>query len=197
MEQRLDATCLRSGLTERTIAAGICAAGLGTGIFLAAWGISFLWRYTPPEIAVRIANPEVHIAQDTALRVTQDKPFDVAQSEPFKIETPKVIVRTDEPPRSVDNGSRTDPKTGEVIRSEVTVFSSVRHGPGSVTTGWVYRDGSGGVPSSQFCYYIAPNIDHSDTRVDIATDRVSSPILNSGLIPDPGVALAKCRWWRK
>jgi hypothetical protein len=57
--------------------------------FLAAWGISFLWRYTPPEIAVRIANPEVHIAQDSPLKVTQDKPFDVMQSEPFKIEYPK------------------------------------------------------------------------------------------------------------
>jgi hypothetical protein len=40
MEQRLDATYLRAGLTERSTAVGICAAGLGMGIFLAAWGIS-------------------------------------------------------------------------------------------------------------------------------------------------------------
>ena len=37
MEQRLDATYLRPGLSERTIALGICAACVGTGIFLAAW----------------------------------------------------------------------------------------------------------------------------------------------------------------
>jgi hypothetical protein len=59
MEQRLDPTYLRPGLFERTIAMGIGAVGVGTGIFLAAWGISFLWRYTPPEIAVHIANPEL------------------------------------------------------------------------------------------------------------------------------------------
>src|SRR6516162_7131203 len=102
MEQRLDATYLRPGLSERTIALGICAACVGTGIFLAAWGISFLWRYTPPEIAVRIANPEVHIAQDSPLKVTQDRPFVVTQSEPFKIDTPNVVVRAEESPHSVD-----------------------------------------------------------------------------------------------
>ena len=122
MEQRLDHTYLRPGLTERSIAVGICAAGIGTGIFLAAWGISFLWRYAPPEIAVRIANPEVHIAQGAPLKVTQDKPFDVTQSEPFKIDTPKFIGRGDELPHSVDTSIRTDPKTGEVIKRQVTVF---------------------------------------------------------------------------
>jgi hypothetical protein len=194
--ERLDATYLRSGLTERAIAAAICAAGLGTGIFLAAWGISFLWRYTPPEIAVRVANPEVHIVQDSPLKVTQDKPFDVAQSEPFKIDTPKVIIRVDESPRSVDNGTRIDPKTGEVIKREVTVFSNVRHGPGTVTTGWIYRDGRGGNPFSQYCYYDAPNIDNSRTRVDIASNRVPLPI-NTGLVPDQREALAKCQWWQE
>src|SRR6516162_9852215 len=128
MEQRLDATYLRPGLSERTIALGICAACVGTGIFLAAWGISFLWHYTPPEIAVRIANPEVHIAQGPPLKVTQDKPFDVTQSGPFKIDAPNIIVRPDDSPRSVDNGVRTDPKTGEVIKREVTVFFNERHG---------------------------------------------------------------------
>lgn len=196
MEQRLDATYLRPGLTERTVAVGICAACVGTGIFLAAWGISFLWRYTPPEIAVRIANPEVHIAQDSPLKVIQDKPFDVTQSEPFKIDTPKFIVGGDESPHSVDNGIRTDPKTGEVIKREVTVFTSVRHGPGTVTTGWIYRDGSGGVPHLQYCYYAAPNPDNTSRKVDIASNRVPLPI-NVGLVPDLGEALAKCQWWQE
>ena len=65
MEQRLDATYLKtwsqlSGRPPRRSS----AAGLGAGVFLAAWGASLLWRYTPPEIAVRVANPEVRIAQD-------------------------------------------------------------------------------------------------------------------------------------
>ena len=65
MEQRLDVTYLRPGLVERSVAIGICAAGLGIGILLAAWGISFLWHYTPPETTVRIANPELRITEDS------------------------------------------------------------------------------------------------------------------------------------
>jgi hypothetical protein len=56
MEQTLDATYLRPGLVERAMAVGLFAAGIGMGILLATWGISFLWRYTPPEI--RIAGPK-------------------------------------------------------------------------------------------------------------------------------------------
>jgi len=58
--------------------------------------------------------------------------------------------------------------TSEVIRREVTVFSNVKHGPGTVVTGWTYPDGGGSVPVRQYCYYSASNVDHSSTRVDIA-----------------------------
>jgi hypothetical protein len=199
MEQRLEATYLRPGLVERTTAIGIGAVCIGTGILLAAWGISFLWRYTPPEIAVRVANPELHVSQDSPLKVSQDKPFVVVQSEPLKIDPAKVIVRVDEPPRSIDKGVSTDSKTaaGDVIRREVTVFSNVEHGPGTVVTGWNYRDGSGGVPIQQFCYYTAPNVDHSSNRVDIASNRVRSPNLDAGLVPDLEEALTKCQWWHE
>src|SRR6202030_4801440 len=111
MEQRLDATYLRAGLVERAIAIGIGALCIGTGILLAAWGISFLWRYTPPEIAVRVANPELHVTKDSPFKVSQDKPFVVIQSEPLKIDPAKVIVRVDEPSRSIDKGVSTDSKT--------------------------------------------------------------------------------------
>jgi hypothetical protein len=93
-------------------------------------------------------------------------------------------------------GIRTDPKTGEVIKRQVTVFSNVRHGPGTVTTGWTYRDGGGGAPFSQYCYYEASNIDNSRTRVDIASNRVTLPI-NTGMVPDLREALAKCQWWQE
>ena len=195
MEQRLNATYLRSGLFERAVAVGICAAGIGTAILLAAWGISFLWRYTPPEIKVRVANPEIHIAQDSPLRVAQDKPFVVAQPAPLKIDPPNVTVQV-QPPRPIDNEVFKEgrPATGDLIKREVTVFTYVRHGSGTVVTGWNFRDGSGGVPVHQFCYFTVPNPDHSSIRVDIASNRVASPI-DAGLVPDLNMALAKCQWW--
>jgi hypothetical protein len=173
MEQRLDATYLRSGPFERAAAIGIVAIAIGSGILLAAWGISFLWSYKPPEI--RIANPE--------LTLKQDKPFET-----------KV-----EPPPAATNGAGGDAKTatGEVIRREVTVFSTVKHGNGHVTTGWSYRDGTGGVPFRQYCYYSAPNIDYSSTRIDLAIDRVRLPNIDASLLPELEGALTKCQWWQR
>jgi hypothetical protein len=199
MEQRLDANYLRPGLVERTTAVGIGAVCIGTGVLLAAWGISFLWRYTPPEIAVRVANPELHVTQDSPLKVSQDKPFVVVQSEPLKIDPAKIIVRGDEPFRSTDKGLSTDSKTaaGDVIRREVTAFSNVKHGPGLVVTGWNYSDGSGGIPVQQFCYYTAPNVDRSSKRVDIAYNGVRSLDVDAELVPDLDEALGKCQWWQR
>jgi hypothetical protein len=189
MEQRLDATYLRSGPFERAAAIGIVAVAIGTGILLAAWGISLLWRYTPPEIAVRIANPEVRVTQNEPLTVTQDKPFIVTQPEPFRVEQPSLPVT---------NGAGGDAKTatGDVIRREVTVFSNVEHGPGTVVTGWSFKDGGGRVPVRQYCYYRASNLDHSSTRVDIAFDRIPAPHASAFLVPDLEKALAKCQWWQ-
>jgi hypothetical protein len=172
MEPRLDATYLRSGPFERAAAMGFCAIAIGAGILLAAWGISYLWSYKPPEI--RIANPE--------LSLKQDKPFILATPEPFK-----------------ERGFGRDAKTptGDVIRREVTVFSNVEHGPGTVVTGWKYRDGGGGVPVAQYCYYSAPNVDRSSTRIDIASNSARAPHSSSALlVPDLEGALAKCQWWQ-
>jgi hypothetical protein len=198
MEQRLNATFLRPGVIERTIAVGIGAVGVGTGILLAAWGISLLWRYTPPEIAVRIANPELHVAQDSPLKVTQDKPFVVAAPEPLKIDPPKLTVSVEQSPHSTVSGVGTDTKTaaGDMITREVTVFSNVRHGPGAVVTGWNYTDGSGGTPVKQYCYYTVYNLDHSSERVDIAANGVRSLDISAGLVPDLEEALGKCQWWQ-
>jgi hypothetical protein len=194
MEQRLNPTYLRPELFERTIAMGIGAVGVGTGILLAAWGISFLWRYTPPQIAVHIANPEVHVAQDSPLKVTQDKAFVIETPGPLKIDPPKPTASVEQSPHS----TVTDTKTaeGDVIKHEVTVFSNVRHGPGSVVTGWNYRDGSGGTPVQQYCYYTANNLGHSSERVDIAANGVRLLDIDAGLVPDLEEALGKCQWWQ-
>jgi hypothetical protein len=178
MEQRLDASYLHPGPIERAAAAGIIAVGTGTAVLLAAWGISLLWRYTPPEI--KIANPWVSI--------TQKEPIEFAPLGPLKID-----------PEALNKLTGRDAKTttGDVISREVTVFSSVKHGPGSVVTGWNYKDGSSGVPIGQYCYYTAVNPDRSSTRVDIASNRDPTPNMRAALVPELEGALAKCQWWQR
>ena len=85
--------------------------------------------------------------------------------------------------------------SGDVIRREVTVFWSVKHDPGNVTTGWNYKDGSGGVPVRQYCYYDFLNGDGSATKVDIASDGSRLLQISASLVPDLEGALAKCQWW--
>jgi hypothetical protein len=192
----LDPTYLRPGMFERATAVGIGAVGIGAGILLATWGISLLWRYTPPEIAVRIANPEVYVTQDKPFTVTQDKPFALAQPDPLKIETGQLTIKTEAAPITSGVGADKRTPTGEVIRREVTVFSNVKHGPGTVVTGWTYPDGGGSVPVRQYCYYSASNVDHSSTRVDIAFNGDRVPPASALLVPDLEGALAKCQWWQ-
>ena len=188
MEQRLDATYLRPGLVERTIAMGIGAVGVGTGIFLAAWGISFLWRYTPPEIAVRIANPELHVAQDSPLKVTQDKPFVVEPPEPLKIDPPKVTISVEQPRQSVVNGVSKDAKTaaGDIITREVTVFSNVRHGPGAVVTGWSYSRRQRWHAYKTVLLLRCSQPRSFDQRVDIASNGIRLVDIDAGLGPGSG-----------
>jgi hypothetical protein len=83
-----------------------------------------------------------------------------------------------------------------VIKREVTVFSTVKYGLGTVVTSWNYRDGSGGTPVQQYCYYAAPNLDHSTKRVDIAANRVGLVGIDAGLVPDLDEAIGKCQWWQ-
>jgi hypothetical protein len=198
MEQRLDVSYLRPGLVERAAAVGISAAGIGTGVLLAAWGISLLWRYTPPEIAVRIANPELRIIQNAPLTVTQDRPFILAQPEPLRIDRGDPTNKVEQLYPSATAGVGTDTKTtaGDVISREVTVFSNVKHGPGSVVTGWNYKDGSGRVPVGQYCYYTAANPDRSSTKVDIASNGIPMPNIGAALVPELDGAIAKCQWWQ-
>jgi hypothetical protein len=119
----------------------------------------------------------------------------VVPAAPLKIDPPNLTVRV-QPPRPIDSEVFKEGRTaaGDVIMREVTVFANVTHGPGTIVTGWTVTDGSGGVPVHQYCYYTAPNPDHSSIRVDIASNRVASPI-DAGLVPDLNMALTKCQWW--
>jgi hypothetical protein len=192
MEQRLNASYLRAGLIERAGAVGIVAVGIGVAVLLGAWGVSLLWRYTPPEIAVRVANPEVRVTQDGPLTVTQDKPFTIAPPAPLKIDAGNLIDRLVQIPPAAPTAS------GNVISREVTVFSTVSHSLGEVITGWRYQDGSGRKPFSEYCYYYYtdPRLNGTSTKVDIASNGVRRPNIGAGLVPDLEGALAKCQWWR-
>jgi hypothetical protein len=181
---------LRPGIIERAAATGICAAGLGMAVLLGGWGVSFLWRYTPREMVVRIANPDLRVIQNGPLTVTQDKPFVLDDPKPLKIDPVRI-------PPAIPNGAETNARTptGQVIGREVTVFSTVKHGPGNVVTGWIYKDGGGDLPINQYWYYSASNLDGSITKVDIAANRTRGPEFSASLVPDLDAALAKCQWW--
>jgi NAD(P)-dependent dehydrogenase (short-subunit alcohol dehydrogenase family) len=73
---------------------------------------------------------------------------------------------------------------------------TVRFGDQDGRAGGVYRDGGGGVPVAQYCYYSAPNVDQSSTRIDIASNGSRAPHLGALLVPDLEGALAKCQWWQ-
>jgi hypothetical protein len=198
MEQRLDATYLKHDLVDRAAATALVVAGLGVGVLLAGWGVSLVWRYTPHEIEVRIKNPEVQITQSAPLMVKQETPFVVVAPDPLKIEQGKLTVKVEQPPNlpigdSLGSNSRT--AAGEVIKHEITSFSYVQHGQGSIVTGWNYKDGRGGTPVSQFCYYTSQNPDQSSKRVDLAVNGVRLPQISLNIVPDVEGALSKCRWW--
>ena len=146
---------------------------------------------TPSEITVRVANPELRVTQEKPLKVEQDQPFVLAQPKPLEIDTAKPIVEGDQP--RTDSNAKTS--SGDVIRREVTVFWTTKHGPGDVTTGWNYKDGSGGMPVAQYCYYAVLNGNGSVTKVDIASDGSRSPQISASLVPDLEGALKKCQWW--
>lgn len=82
------------------------------------------------------------------------------------------------------------------IQQEVVVFSTVRHGSGSVVTGWKFPNGSSRVPTDQYCYYHASNGDKSSTKIDIAANGRPSDWDLRSKVPEIEEAQRKCQWWR-
>ena len=50
METQLDHTYLRPGIISRAAAVGPGAVGVGTGVLLACWGLSFFFHYNDPVV---------------------------------------------------------------------------------------------------------------------------------------------------
>jgi hypothetical protein len=154
MERRVDFTYLRLITWAKAISAVVLS--IGVSVVLIFWGISFIWKYTPPEL--KIANPEV-VLKAEPLAVTQDKPFTVTQDKPFELERPAPFKLEQLEPFKVEQPEFRSPvgpaatKDGSVITREVTVFNQVRHSAGFVDTGWKFKDGGGREPLQQYCYY--------------------------------------------
>jgi hypothetical protein len=180
MEQQLDTTYLRPSFVSKALALSIVALGVGAAILLASIGVSFLWRPLTTTMDVKIKNPE--------LTVTQSAPF------VLKLPIPDDEIGARDLSRHA-NASNDERAASEVIQKEVVVFVTVNHDQGSVVTGWKFPNGSGQIPSAQFCYFTAPNSDRSSTRIDLAVDGRPVTALATTNVPDLEQARSKCRWW--
>jgi hypothetical protein len=172
MEQQLDGTYLARDYFDRSLAFAMRFLFFGLAIFLAAWGISLVWKAAQHSTQVRTVIPEVYPAPSKA--------------------SPTASVLS---PPDAKTSSRPEAKAEPIIRREVTVFTFVRHATGSVVTGWSYKDGAADQPIRQFCYFSSPNSDRTKTLVDLAVDRKQLPSINEAVVPNVEDALLKCQWF--
>jgi hypothetical protein len=213
METRLDHTYLRPGIISRAAAVGLAALGIGAGIFLAAWGLSFLWYPAQDkridalvsqletmnqkmadafdDLKQKISqNIEAMHRQNTALSQNiTDLDRHVGKIE-LKVNSPN-------PPIIVgDTGRKTDNR-GNVIEKEVTVFHTVKHEGGDVVTGWRYPDGASADqrPMNQYCYWNSDLLGGttSQAMIHIAVNSTRLPNIGAG-VPRLEEALQKCSW---
>lgn len=81
------------------------------------------------------------------------------------------------------------------IRTTVTIFKTVTHGDGEITSGWTFASGNAKSPSGQYCYYIRPTGDGNSTRQNVAKDSATM-VTTTGVSPEEqAVRFQKCQWW--
>ena len=203
MEQRIDATFLRPGLIHRAAALGLGAVGIGTAIFLASSGLSFL-QHRAQDDRIDAVSSQLETLNDKATAGFDglgQRLGERLETMTKKLETLSQNVEDlgrhvdtlkAEPPLVYGNAGKTP--DGDIIKQQVTVFFEVDHEPGRVTTGWRYNDGASAnsKPLSQYCYYLAPNVDGSRTIADLAID---GNAINFSGVPRAEEAVRKCHWW--
>ena len=64
------------------------------------------------------------------------------------------------------------PDTDATIKTNVTVFKTLRHGDGQVISGWVFPSGNAKSPSKQYCYYAWDTNDGNSNRQELGKDGV-------------------------
>jgi hypothetical protein len=196
-------------LVSRATAIGLAAIGIGAGVLLACWGLSFFWHYDSPVMRkLEAMDQRIETMSHNMIEAT-DRKLDaldqLIETVSHKLVEDREVIdgKLDALDRRVaavanrgfgGNIGDGHTVTGAVIKRAVTVFSSVKHEAGSVMTGWDYKDGaSDGVPMRQFCYYTVNNLNGSFTQADIAVNGQALP--NIGRVPRVEQALSKCQWW--
>jgi len=135
-------------------------------------GFSLVWKTAQQPNEVCIVNPEMQTPASGRLPITSVQLLPIARA-----------------------SGKTDVDQEPVIQREVTVFTFVPHATGAVITGWNYKDGAGGKPTKQFCYFSSPNADRTKTLVDLAVDRKQLPSISEAIVPNVDDALSKCQWF--
>jgi hypothetical protein len=220
METQVDPTYLKPGLIFRATAVGLATMGIGAGVLLACWGLSFFWHYDSPvlrkleTIDQRVETISQHIVEavdkklddfdhNVETMLVEDRQTIINKLNDLVGDRQVILNKLNALDQRVAVAANKDfgggikdghTITGAVIKREVTVFSTVKHEAGNVTTGWRYKDGaSDGAPMNQYCYYTVDNPNGSSTKTDIAMNGKSLP--NIGRVPLVEEALSKCQWW--
>jgi hypothetical protein len=212
METHLDHTYLRPGIISRAAAVGLAAVGIGAGVLLACWGLSFFFHYDDPVVKklealgtqlealtqrqtdqlVEVIGQRLDVIGQNSTRETEALNQNLVQRLEAINKRIEVALAAKQQPNF---GEGTTPD-GAIIRRQVTVFSDVVHHGGKVVTGWSYKDGaSNGPPFNQYCYWLIHNSDGEDTKVDIAENgqrRQTSAMMS---VPALNEAQSKCQWW--
>ena len=205
METQLDHTYLRPGIISRAAAVGLAAMGVGAGVLLACWGLSFFWHVD--DAVVRRLEA---IAKQTAglSDVVRDEIGTLSLKTTESIDAlggkldaldhrVDAINQRVTVTRSFQDGSGQPERTGtgDVIRREVTAFNTVSNEGGEVTTGWQYKDGaSDGQPMRQYCYFLIGQ-NGVATKIELASNGQRLFNENVTRVPRLEEALAKCQWW--
>jgi hypothetical protein len=199
-------TIVKEGSLFKATAVCIVAVGVGICVLLACWGASLFWRVDDGMAQKIDALSKKTAGLSDAVKNGQQRTADAVKEGQLRIAESVDAVggkldaidhRLDSIDRRLSSldqrvsiigkyGPGEYKKDGNVIRREVTVFNSVPHGDGDVTTGWKYKDGGSEEPYDQFCYYmrrrLAPNRPPFPKSF-MATGAISKPIRTPSLTP--------------
>jgi hypothetical protein len=219
VETQLDHTYLRPGIISRAAALGLAALGVGAGVLLACFGLSFFFQHDSPVVQrldALTAKVETLVQRPDRLGDVIAKLDDLSSSISSKVDQindasgrssmasrlASIDERLEElkrrPPVISGDTGKGGTINGSVIEKEVTVFHTVQHDKGNVVTGWIYPDGASADqrPTSQYCYWSSEPLGGTTGKatVYIATDGTRLPNIASG-VPRLGEAMQKCIWW--